>query len=142
IDSTFIRLRVSLQTRDNIPPEELGDYTPNYVPIRFTTNDTLTANYVLSDYFAYDDGVAEFAAGLIEAGNLVAYEFELDTTYALKQDTLIASDVYSPPYAITSNQTVDFFIYHEDRDNPGLPGEQWLRIPSRRIQRKGLNEFQ
>lgn len=150
IDSTLVRLTIALQTRDNIPlnttppvePDSTGDYTPNYKPIRFTTNDTLSADYVLSDYFAYDDGIAEYAAGLIEAGNLVAYEFELDTTYSLKQDTLVGFDIYFPPYAISSNQTVDFFIYHEDPDNPGFPGEQWLRIPSKRVLRKGVNEFQ
>ena len=150
IDSTLIRLTIALQTRDNIPfnttapiePDSTGDYMQKYSPIRFTTNDTLTADYVLADYFAYDDGVAEYAAGLIEAGNLVAYAFEIDTTYALKQDTLIGFDIYFPPYAITSNQTVDFFIYHDDPNNPGFPGDQWLRIPSRRVLRKGLNEFQ
>lgn len=150
IDSTLIRLTIALQTRDNIPfnttppiePDSTGDYTPNYKPIRFTTNDTLTADYVLADYFAYDDGIAEYGAGLIETGNLVAYEFELDTSYSLKQDTLIGFDIYFPPYAITSNQTVDFFIYREDPDSPGLPGEQWLRIPSKRVERKGLNQFQ
>lgn len=150
IDSTLIRLTVALQTRDNIPfnttppiePDSTGDYTKNYIPIRFTTNDTLTADYVLSDYLAYDDGVAEYSAGLIEAGNLIAYEFEIDTTYALKQDTLIAFDIYFPPYAITSNQLVDFFIYGEDPNNPGFPGEQLLRISSRPIRRLGLNQFQ
>ncbi len=150
IDSTIIRLTVALQTRDNIPfnytppvePDSTGDYTKNYIPIRFTANDTVTVDYVLSDYLAYDDGVAEYAAGLIEAGNLVAYEFDLDTAYALKQDTLIAFDVYFPPYAVTSNQSLDFYIYHEDKDNPGFPGEQWLRIAQRRVNRVGLNEFQ
>ena len=150
IDSTLIRLTVALQTRDNIPlnrsvpvePDSTGDYTPNYKPIRFTTNDTLSADYVLSDYFAYDDGLAEYAAGLIEAGNLVAYEFELDTAYTLKQDTLVGFDIYFPPYAISSNQRVDFFIYHEDPENPGFPGEQWLRIPAKPVDRKGVNEFQ
>ena len=147
IDSTLIRLTIALQTRDDIPfnttppiePDSTGDYTQNYQPIRFSTNDTISADYVLSSYYAYDDGVAEYAAGLIEAGNLVAYEFEIDTSYTLKQDTLIGFDIYFPPYAITSNQTVDFFIYHDDN---GMPGEQWLRIPSRRVLRKGINEFQ
>ena len=147
IDSTLIRLTIALQTRDDIPfnktppiePDSTGDYTANYLPIRFTTNDTLTAEYVLSSYFAYDDGVAEYGAGLIEAGNLVAYEFEIDTSYTLKQDTLVGFDIYFPPNAITSNQTVDFFIYHE---NDGMPGETWLRIPSKRVLKKAVNEFQ
>ena len=147
IDSTLIRLTIALQTRDDIPlntappiePDSTGDYTPNYLPIRFSANDTISADYVLSSYFAYDDGVAEYGAGLIEAGNLVAYEFEIDTAYSLKQDTLVGFDIYFPPYAITSNQTVDFFIYHDD---DGMPGELWLRIPSRRVLRKGINSFQ
>lgn len=141
IDSTLIRLTLALQTRDDIPiePDSNGDYTPNYRPIRFTVNDTLTADYVLSSYYAYDDGVGEYGAGLIEPGNLVAYQFEIDTTYGLKQDTLVGFDISFPPYAITSNQTVDFYIYHDDG---GVPGEQWLRIPSRRVLRKGVNEFQ
>lgn len=147
IDSTIIRLTVALQTRDDIPfnyvepiePDSTGDYTKNYLPIRFATNDTVSADYVLSSYYAYDDGVGEYAAGLIEAGNLVAYAFEIDTSYALKQDTLVGFDIYFPPYAITSNQTVDFFIYHDDN---GMPGDLWLRIPSKRVLRKGVNEFQ
>ena len=142
VDSTLIRLSIALQSRDNIPVDLKGDYTQNYHPIRFTTNDTLSADYVLSDYFAYDDGVAEYAAGLIAGGNLVAYEFEIDTSYSLKQDTLIGFDIYFPPYAITSNQTVDFFIYHEDFENPGFPGELWLRIPSKRVLKKRVNQFQ
>ncbi|MEX2234558.1 MAG: T9SS type A sorting domain-containing protein [Cyclobacteriaceae bacterium] len=149
IDSTLIRLTIALQTRDNVPfnktppvePDSTGDYTSNYLPIRFTTNDTLTADYVLSSYYAYDDGVAEYAAGLIESGNLVAYEFEMeiDSTTALKQDTLIGFDVYFPPYALTSNQIVEFYIYHDDN---GMPGEEWLRIPGRQVVRKGVNQFQ
>ena len=147
IDSTLIRLTIALQTRDDIPfnttppvePDSTGDYTRNYEPIRFSTNDTISADYVLSSYYAYDDGVAEYAAGLIEAGNLVAYQFEIDTTYSLKQDTLVAFDIYFPPYAITSNQRVDFFIYHDDN---GMPGEQWLRIASKPVSRRGINEFQ
>lgn len=147
IDSTLVRLTIALQTRDNIPlnkvppiePDSTGDYTENYLPILFTTNDTISADYVLSSYYAYDDGVSEYAAGLIGPGNLVAYAFEIDTSYTLKQDTLVGFDIYFPPYAITSNQTVDFFIYHDDN---GVPGELWLRIPSKRVLRKGINEFQ
>lgn len=148
-DSSLIRLTIALQTRDNIPmnrqppiePDSIGDYTPNYNPIRFTTNDTVTVDYVLSSYYAYDDGIAEYGAGLLEAGNLVAYAFTLDTTYALKQDTLIGFDIYFPPYAVTNNQTIDFLIFEDDPDNPGFPGEQLVSI-RRTVQRKGINQFQ
>jgi hypothetical protein len=144
IDSTLIRLTIALQTNDNVPidnppPGEPGDYTPNYAPIQFTSNDTLTSDYALSSYYAYDDGVAEYAARLIAPGNLVAYEFEIDTTYSLKQDTLIGFDVYFPPHGRTSGQTVDFFIYREE---DGFPGPIWLAKRSVRIEEKGINQFQ
>jgi hypothetical protein len=142
IDSTLIRMTIALQTNDNVPidnPGEPGDYTPNYEPIQFTSNDTLTSDYALSSYYAYDDGVAEYAARLIAPGNLVAYEFEIDTTYSLKQDTLIGFDVYFPPYGRTSAQTVDFFIYREE---DGLPGPIWLARRSVPIDQKGINQFQ
>jgi hypothetical protein len=148
MDSTLIRLTVALQTKDDIPqnnkppiePDSTGDYTPNYKPIKFANNDTITTDYVLSSYYAYDDGKAEFAAGLIQAGNLIAYEFDL--AEGIKQDTLLGFDIYFPPFGMTSNQTVDFFIYHQ-KDSTGLPkDEPWLRIPARVISRKGINEFQ
>lgn len=149
IDSTLIRLTIALQTRDNIPmnrqppiePDSIGDYTPNYSPIQFTTNDTVTVDYILSSYYAYDDGAAEYGAGLLEPGNLVAYAFDIDTTYALKQDTLIGFDVYFPPYAVTSNQTIDFLVFEDDPDNPGYPGNQLMSV-RRTVQRKGINQFQ
>jgi hypothetical protein len=43
---------------------------------------------------------------------------------------------------MSSNQTVDFYIYHENPNEPGRPGEVWLSIPARSISRKGVNEFQ
>ena len=147
-DSTLIRLTVLLQTNDNIPfnnsppvePDSTGDYTPNYSPVQFTRNDSITTEYILSSYYAYDDGVAEYAAGLVTAGNLVAYEFEMPFDDTFKQDTLVGFDVYFPPYGISSNQTVDFFIYHDEN---GKPGETpWLRIPARPVSRKGINQFQ
>jgi hypothetical protein len=148
MDSTLIRLTVALRTNDDIPknnklpiePDSTGDYTPNYKPIKFTNNDTITTDYVLSSYYAYDDGKAEFAAGLIQPGNLIAYEFDL--AEGVQQDTLLGFDIYFPPFGMTSNQTVDFFIYHQI-DATGLPkDEPWLRIPARVISRKGVNEFQ
>ena len=141
-DSILFDLRIILNSGDNVYENgSTGDYTAIYEPIDFRANDTIQSQFVLSNYYAYDDGVAEYAAGLIETGNLVAYEFELPFTETFTQDTLVGFDIYFPPYGITSNQTVDFFIYHED-ETTGGPGETWLRIPARRIVRKDINEFQ
>jgi hypothetical protein len=142
-DSLFFKLKVKLFTGDYIDPKSGGlaaDYDPNYLPMDFRINDTISSNYALKDYYAYDDGVAEYAAGLIQPGNLIAYEFDL--AEGIKQDTLLGFDIYFPPFGISNNQTIDFFIYHQ-KDSTGLPkDEPWLRIPARLISRKGINEFQ
>jgi hypothetical protein len=136
-DSTLIRLTVALQTGDNDPIT--GDYTPNYEPIRFTRNDTITAEYVLSNYYAYDDGKAEYSAGLLSPGDQVAYKFTLPAGLNDTLKLLQSFDIYFPPFGITSNQTVEFTIYFNDN---GLPGDIGLRVPLVSITDKGVDRFQ
>ena len=53
----------------------------------YTNNDTLVVRQVFKNYFAYDDGTAEFAYGLTGNNALLAVEFSLnlpDTLQALK----------------------------------------------------------
>jgi hypothetical protein len=61
-------------------------------------------------------------------------------TDTFKQDTLIAFDIYLPPFGMSANQTVDFFIYPDSLGKPD--SKNALRIPARAISRKGVNEFQ
>jgi hypothetical protein len=103
--------------------------------VDFRVNDTINSLYKLSNYYAYDDSVAEYAAGLIEPGNRIAYQFDM-VSYP---DTLIGFYIYFPPYALTDNQTVSYTIY---RDNNGQPGEAYTEIPARTVRRLGVNEFQ
>lgn len=107
-----------------------------FQPIDFRLNDSVSRFHQLHDFYAYDDGVAEFSAGLIESGNLIAYQFE---TITGKADTLVGFQIHFPPYAVTNNQTITFYIFHDD---DGKPGEVWETIPSQRIARNAINEFQ
>ncbi|BDD08864.1 hypothetical protein FUAX_12960 [Fulvitalea axinellae] len=43
--------------------------------VNLRVNDTVKVNYGLSDYYAYDDGSAEYAAGISQAGGEVATKF-------------------------------------------------------------------
>jgi hypothetical protein len=136
-DSVIVQLKVDLKTGDDIPQPE-GDYEPRYDPISFLYNDTIRATYRLSNYYAYDDGHAEYSAGLIQPGNLVAYEFELQ---GVTQDTLTAFDIYLPAYSVSDNQTVEFFVYGE-RLFPSQTDTILLALPPKTIQQKGIDEFQ
>lgn len=105
-DSIHIRLSFGFTSKDNVlpgPPDD-GDYDPvKYSPIEFRYNDSLRADYVLSSYYAYDDGVAEYAAGLNQAGSFLAFLFETKTQ---NSDTLTYVDIYFPEFGDNTNQSL------------------------------------
>lgn len=108
-DSIYLEYTITLRGGDTINVD-FGD-------IDFRVNDTTYCNYSLSKYYAYDDGEAEYSAGLTQPGNQLAYRFEMKTT---EQDTINGIDIYYPNFAGTSPSTMDFFIF---RDEGGVPGE-------------------
>lgn len=133
-DSAKVTLIMKVISNDSIDSERF-----KFAPVNLQVNDTVITTYWLKDYYAYDDGIAEYAAGLIQPGNLIAYAFDLPEGLYDTLKVLKGFDIYFPPYAITSNQTIDFFIY---REQDGLPGEVWMPVPARKIERSGLNRFQ
>jgi hypothetical protein len=139
-DSVSFNLKIKLFTGDTFDPKTgdfANDYDLNYQPIDFRANDTINVSYFLKDYFAYDDGIAEYAAGLTQPGNRAAYLFEMISTTV--PDTLVGIDIYVPDYGLSANLTADFYVFS---DNGGIPGDILYTIPSFNVQRKGLNKFQ
>ena len=138
-DSVAISLRVQLFTGDTFNPkteEFASDYDPAiYQPLDFRSNDTIRADYILKDYYAYDDGYGEYSVGLTQFGNRAAYLFEMLTPYP---DTLVGFDIYYPDYGFISNLTVDFSVYN---DANGLPGAVLYTLPSYTIRKTGPNKF-
>jgi hypothetical protein len=139
-DSVMVSLKVQLFTGDTFNPKTgafANDYDPSkYQPLDFRSNDTLRADYMLADYYAYDDGYAEYSVGLTAFGNRAAYLFDMLNT---APDTLLGFDIYYPDYGVTGNLTVDFTIYNDDNGSPGIP---IYTLPSYSIQRTGPNKFQ
>jgi hypothetical protein len=137
-----IDLKVHLITGDNVNPDNglpANDYDPKYIPIDFRINDTITTRYELNNYYAYDDGVAEYAGGLITAGNVFAYEFDLPESLHDTLKVLEAFDIYFPPFGFASTQNADFFIFDEEN---GKPKTILTRISSVAVSAKGTNTFQ
>lgn len=138
-DYADVKLKIQLFTGDTFNPgtnEFANDYNPAvFQPLDFRSNDTISANYALRNYYAYDDGFAEYAVGLTAFGNRAAYLFEMLTD---ESDTLIGFDIYYPDYGVTGTLTVDFYIYD---DAEGLPGTPVYTLPSYTLRRGGLNNF-
>ena len=116
-----IKLKLWINSGDNIVPSmanPLGDYnTVKYAPIDFRHNDTTRVEYILDNYYAYDDGTAEYGAALNQPGALLAYLFTLENTS--KQDTLVALDFYFPEFGKDIGQSIDIQIRKDLSGDPG-----------------------
>ncbi|MBS1491721.1 MAG: T9SS type A sorting domain-containing protein [Bacteroidetes bacterium] len=90
-------------------PTTVGDYdTIVYKGIDFRHNDTVRTRYTVKDYYAYDDGVAEYAVTLTQPGAYAAYQFDM---FYPQPDTLRAFDIYFPHVGDESNQVIKVLVY-------------------------------
>ena len=103
-DSIGIKLKYGMSTKDNVLPGDNGDYNPaQYSPIDFRFNDTIRTNYTLASYYAYDDGSAEYGAGLNQAGSYLAFKFSVKSSQA---ETLTYVDIYFPEFGDNTSQSL------------------------------------
>lgn len=84
--------------------------------LRFMRNDTTFSDFSLGKHYAYDDGVAEYGAGLNSAGSQVAYRFNMLTK---QRDSLVAIDIYFPEFGDTKSRTLLLKIWGAGNDGPG-----------------------
>jgi hypothetical protein len=78
---THLQVELQMKTNENL------DYG-----FRTTTNDTVASTVVLDNYYAYDDGSAEYGISFNQKFGRIAYEFE-----ATKDDKLYSIDVMFLP---------------------------------------------
>ncbi|MCS7019570.1 MAG: T9SS type A sorting domain-containing protein [Cytophagales bacterium] len=81
--------RMILETIFRLNTGERDDLIP---PINFRNNDTLSSITVFDNYYAYDDGSAEFAISFNQQFGKLAYRYQLNT-----QATLSHIDLYFVP---------------------------------------------
>lgn len=98
-------------------------------------NDTITRNQPLANYFAYDDGSAEKAYGLIGVGSKLAYRFTIK-----KQDTLRAIQYH---WAwLNDDLSNEFYSVAVWNAKDGLPdAELATKIFQSPIYKNRMNEF-
>lgn len=134
-----IKLKLWINSGDNVVPsmaDPLGDYnTAKYSPIDFRLNDTTRVAYTLDDYYAYDDGTAEYGATLNQPGAMLAYLFTLETIK--ERDTLVAIDFYFPEFGKDIGQSIEIQIL---KDLSGDPGS-FLHKQTENVMRGRKNNF-
>ena len=142
-DAKEIQAKIFIRLASNDVYDTLGNLSPDYDPSKyypadFRLNDTLSYTYIMKDYYAYDDGTAEYSAGLTQSGNKALYEFAMLTP---DPDTLIGFDMYFPDFSIVNNQTLDLIVYGPDPADENKPGKNPLLTINRTITRQGINTF-
>ena len=108
----------------------------NSDPLRkLKQNDTIRNFQTISDFYAYDDGTAEFAMGIDKKNGRVAYKYILP-----EPDTITGIDIYLPNYFNNSNALSMRFFVLSSLDNS--PQSQLFSQTFPLGQTTGLNEFQ
>ena len=82
----------------------------------------------------YDDGTAEYGAGLNQPGAQLAYQFDMQTD---QRDTIVAVDIYFPRFGDDSNQVIQFQILRSLTNSPS----DIIYQQSFPIQRNSQNKF-
>ncbi|HMV09614.1 MAG TPA: T9SS type A sorting domain-containing protein [Cyclobacteriaceae bacterium] len=123
-DSTHVDVKIILKAGDNDPGK---DYYARYAPINFQRNDTLEHTFILSNYYAYDDGVAEYSAGLAAQGNQLAYRFVMDSNVG--QDTLNGISFYFPFTGGTAPETIKIFVFKDKAGKPDSASAYSQTVP-------------
>ena len=126
--SVAIREIEQLMTKSNVDQD-----TAFYDHINLRVNDTARTYITIHDYFAYDDGSAEFGAGINQENGRIAYQFVSKTPQFV--DRL---DIYFPN--ISRNQAgtpIDIFILKDLDDVLG----EYEGISSVTIQHDGINKY-
>jgi hypothetical protein len=133
-DSAIIRSTFRYKSGDKNLFEVVGSNNDTlFLPIDLRINDTLSQIYKLKNYFAYDDGTAEYAAGVNLIGGEVAVGFYSPDTTRLT-DILI----YFPSINPTSvGLSIDIKVWKELSE-----GSFSVRTQPVVIESPGVNKFQ
>ncbi len=89
----------------------------DYDNFDFRVNDTTQTDFVLKDYYAYDDGTAEFGAGFQFSSNRIAVQFELPDGVT---DSITGMDMYFPYIGLDpSGKLLDLIVLQDNNGEPG-----------------------
>jgi hypothetical protein len=131
-DSARIDFSLGFDSGDDI----LTDIrTQPFIPIQFIKNDSSVIRFTLKDYYAYDDGTAEYGAGLNRAGSNMAYWFPMFTKDTA---TVVAVKLHFPQFGDAQNRTVVLKLWSTSSD--GKPQTE-LTQQTITVQRSTYNEF-
>lgn len=130
LDSVMLYSKLLIVDPTTVAPTQPGDI-PTYLTdsgpsanlIDLRVNDTIQSKHLLHNYYAYDDGTAEYAAGINASNGQVAVAFWLE-----EPDTLTNIDIYFPQINPSSAGTSLQLRVFSDLENNVIERTQSVRI--------------
>jgi len=135
-DSLFLEIKYSVNSGDKNLIDSIfnaGADTVFYANINLRVNDTVRTYITIHDYYAYDDGSAEFGAGINQKDGRIAYQFVTKNSQFVDR-----VDIYFPN--ISRNQMgspMELYILDELVDF----NQPFLGFMVGAVQHDGINNF-
>lgn len=112
-DSLLLETSYFIRSGDTYFIEQIsGNDTTFAFNVDYRVNDTVKMVTVLDDYFAYDDGEPDFAAGINQRGGQLAYRF-----FAEERALLTHIDI-NFPFVQQAGEPIELFVRTELDNNP------------------------
>lgn len=114
-DSLWLETTYSIRSGDGFFVEDInpGVDTTFNTNIDFRVNDTVRTITILNDYFAYDDGEPDFAAGINQAGGQLAYAYFAET------EALLTHIDINFPFVQQAGESIQIKVWNQGIDGPG-----------------------
>ncbi len=127
LDSQVLETTYYYNTGDKFLFEEVVEDDTVFLPVDLKVNDTIRHTYTLHNYYAYDDGIAEYSAGVnVDKGKLVVM-----FTVA-EQDTLTHIDFHFPDINPNNpaGKPVNIVAYSRLTEDPARSQPYSIQLPA------------
>lgn len=119
-EMTYLEFNTSLTTGDKNFYVNNGSDTTFFPSVDYRLNDTVKSYFPLQDYFAYDRGTADYAAGINQKSGMLAVKYETPEEVYLKG---ISINFTNPNQA---NQAIDIMVWKDLEEDPIFTREDFI----------------
>lgn len=111
-DSVVLETNYFIQSGDNFFIDNIvGTDTTFIESIDYRINDTVRIVTTIDDYFSYDDGEPDFAAGINQSGGKLAYR------YVLEERALLTHIDINFPFVTQAGEPIELMVWRDIKAN-------------------------
>ncbi len=137
-DSVYVNFMATIDSGDeSTAPVNLDCAVREFPGTDFRWNDTTRTRYVLSNFYAYDDGTAEYGVALNSVNAQMAYRFDLAVPGPQRLEHI---DLYFPRFGDESSQVIQIKVMSDLNGSEGNVLYS-ANVPLRRSERNTFWRF-